>query len=119
MRTLREAIDGRAKTQPDAPFLLAPEPDITVTYAKLRDMSRALDAELADQGVQPGEVVSYMLPNGVSAAGVFLGAMYGGYVVSPISLLAQDSQIEYTLAHSETRIVFAAPEFVDRLRTLA
>jgi acyl-CoA synthetase (AMP-forming)/AMP-acid ligase II len=56
-----------------------------------------------------------MLPNGVSAASVFLGAMYAGYVVSPISLLAQDSQIEYTLAHSETRIVFAAPEFVDRL----
>jgi acyl-CoA synthetase (AMP-forming)/AMP-acid ligase II len=59
-----------------------------------------------------------MLPNGVSAASVFLGAMYAGYVVSPISLLAQDSQIEYTLSHSETRIVFAAPEFVDRLRTL-
>src|SRR5262249_22735113 len=59
------------------------------------------------------------LPNGVSAAGVFLGAMYGGYMASPVSLLAQDSQIEYTPAHSDTPIVFSAPEFVDRLRTLA
>ena len=56
-----------------------------------------------------------MLPNGVAAAGVFLGAMYGGYVVSPVSLLAQDALIEHTLAHSATRIVFAAPEFVARL----
>ena len=64
-------------------------------------------------GIAPGEVVSYMLPNGVAAASVFLGAMYGGYVVSPMSLLAQDALIEHTLAHSETRIVFAAPEFVD------
>ncbi len=52
----------------------------------------------------------------LGAAGVLLGAMYGGYVASPISLLAQDSQIEYTLAHSGTRVVYAAPEFVDRLR---
>jgi len=45
--------------------------------------------------------------------------MYAGYVVSPVSLLAQDAQIEYTLAHSGTRIVFAAAEFVDRLRAVA
>ena len=119
MRTIREAIDWQAATQPDAPFLLAPEPDVAITYAQLRNTAHALAAELAAQRIAPGEVVSYMLPNGVSAAGVFLGAMHGGYVVSPISLLAQDSQIEYTLAHSQTRIVYAAPEFVDRLRMLA
>jgi long-chain acyl-CoA synthetase len=59
-----------------------------------------------------------MLPNGIAAATVFLGAMHGGYVASPVSLLAQDSQIEYTLAHSETRIVFAAPELAERLQAI-
>ena len=44
--------------------------------------------------------------------------MYGGYVVSPVSLLAQDALIEHTLAHSETRIVFAAPEFAARLSSI-
>lgn len=118
MRTLREAIDLRAAAQPDAPFLLAPEPDRTVSYGEFRDLARALCADLAARGIRPGDVVSYMQPNGISAASVLLGAMYGGYVVSPISLLAQDSQIAYSLAHSETRIVFAAPEFVERLRGL-
>src|SRR5262249_3631203 len=66
-----------------------------------------------------GEVVSYMLPNGIAAAGVLLGAMHAGYVASPVSLLAQDALIEHTLAHSRTRIVFAAPEFVPRLTELA
>ena len=115
MRTLREVIDGHAAAQPDAPFLFAPEPDARLTYGELRSTARALDAELAAHGIAPGEIVSYMLPNGVSAASVYLGAMYGGYVVSPVSLLAQDALIEHTLAHSETRIVFAAPEFVARL----
>jgi long-chain acyl-CoA synthetase len=119
MRTLREVIDGHAAAQPDAPFLFAPEPGTGLTYAELRDTARALGAQLRTHGIAPGEVVSYMLPNGVAAASVFLGAMYEGYVVSPVSLLAQDALIEHTLAHSETRMVFAAPEFVDRLRVIA
>jgi long-chain acyl-CoA synthetase len=115
MRTLRDAIDRHAEAQPDAPFLFAPESGTTLTYAGLRVTAQALCAELAALGVRPGEVVSYMLPNGVAAGSVFLGAMYGGYVVSPVSLLAQDALVEHSLAHSQTRVVYAAPEFVDRL----
>jgi acyl-CoA synthetase (AMP-forming)/AMP-acid ligase II len=118
METLREVIDGYAATQPGAPFLFAPEPGTELTYAGIRATARSLGEELAALGIGPGEVVSYMLPNGVAAAGVFLGAMYGGYIASPVSLLAQDALIEHTLAHSATRIVFAAPEFVPRLRAI-
>ena len=118
MRTLRDAIDLYAEAQPEAPFLFAPEPRSILTYAELRANARSLCAELASRGIQPAEVVSYMLPNGVAAAGVFLGAIYGGYVVSPVSLVAQDALLEHTLAHSETRIVYAAPEFVERLRSI-
>ena len=118
MTTLRDVIDWHAAAQPDAPFLFAPEPGTELTYAGLRATARLLCAELAARGIRPGEVVSYMLPNGMAAAGVFLGAMYGGYVVSPVSLLAQDALIEHTLAHSATRIVFAAPEFVPRLEAI-
>src|SRR5262249_43200090 len=46
------------------------------------------------------------------------GAMYAGYVISPVNLLAQDSQVGYMLAHSGTRLVFAAPEFIERLESL-
>ncbi|HLW38457.1 MAG TPA: AMP-binding protein, partial [Candidatus Eremiobacteraceae bacterium] len=62
--------------------------------------------------------VSFMLENGASAATIFLGAMYGGYVVSPINLHAQDAQLEYTLAHSETRIVFTAAANHERLESV-
>jgi len=114
--TIRQLIDEQAAARPDAPLLLAPEADATVTYAEFRAIARGLAAELATHAIRPGDVVSYMLPNGISAASVLLGAMYGGYVVSPVSLVAQDAQIEYTLAHSGARIVFAVPEEVARLR---
>ena len=119
MQTLRDALDTHADARPDAPFILAPEPDTALTFEGLRRSACALHGVLARRGIVEGDVVSYMLPNGISAATVFLGAMYGGYVASPISLLAQDAQIEYVLAHSGTRIVFAAPEFVEGLRALA
>jgi long-chain acyl-CoA synthetase len=118
LRTVRDAIDRHASVQPDAPFLFAPEPGTTLSYAGLRVSAQALCAELAALGIAPGEVISYMLPNGVSAASVLLGGMYGGFVVSPVSLLAQDALVEFTLAHSQTRVVFAAPEFVDRLEAI-
>ena len=118
MRTFRDVIDARADRQADAPFIFAPETGAVLTYGELRVVARSLGAYLAAQGIPPGSVVSFMLPNGLSAASVFLGAMYAGYVVSPVNLLAHDAQLETTLEHSETRLIFAAPEFVERLRLL-
>ena len=118
MRTLRDVIDHHAEVRPDAPFLFAPETDGVITYRELRESSRALAGFLVAAGVAPGEAVSFMLPNGAAAATLLLGTMASGYVVSPLNLLAQDAHLTYTLAHSETRFVFAAPEFVDRIGRL-
>jgi acyl-CoA synthetase (AMP-forming)/AMP-acid ligase II len=118
METLREAIDAHAAARPEAPCVLAPEPDVVLTYRDIARTGRALGAYLAAQGIAPGSVVSFMLPNGVAAASIFLGTMYAGYVVSPVNLLAQDSQLAYTLEHSDTRLVFASPEFIERLEKL-
>jgi len=56
--TIREAIDGHAAARPDAPAILAPEPDRIVTYGQLRGDALALAAALRRRGILPGEVVS-------------------------------------------------------------
>ena len=117
--TLRAVIDHLALEQPEAPLLVDPETDGITTYGNLKRDVDDLAAELAGLGVAPGDVVSTMLPNGRAAVQVFLGAMHGGHVVSPINLLAQDTQLEHVLAHSGTRVVFAAPEHTARLTALA
>jgi sulfoacetate-CoA ligase len=118
LRTLRDVIEHHAETQPDAPFLFAPAPDVVLSYRDLREAARALSRFLAAAGVVPGDVVSFMLPNGVSAATLLVGAMASGYVVSPLNLLSQDAHLGHTLAHSGTRFVFAAPEFIERITRL-
>ncbi|HKP65982.1 MAG TPA: AMP-binding protein [Casimicrobiaceae bacterium] len=116
--TFRAVIDGHASTQPSAPFLLAPEPGIDINYATLRNNCVAFAALLDGLGIASGATVSFMLENGISAASVFLGAMYGGYVVSPINLLAHDAQLEYTLTHSESRLVFTTAANRDRVEAI-
>ena len=113
--TFREVIDRHAVAQPGAAFLLAPEAAVEIDYTTLQATCIAFAALLESRGVAPGATVSFMLENGASAATVFLGAMYGGYVVSPINLHAQDAQLEYTLAHSDTRIVFTSAGNRERL----
>ena len=116
--TLRDVIDAQAAAQPGASFLCAPEPGLEIDYATLQRNCRALAASLAARGIEPGATVSFMLENGIGAATLFLGAMYGGYVVSPINLHAQDAQLACTLAHSDTRIVFASSDNCERLERL-
>jgi long-chain acyl-CoA synthetase len=115
MRTIRRHIDTRAATQPDSPYLIAPETGQTLTYADLRRDSIALARYLLALGLKKGETVSFMAHNGLQTARLFLGAMYGGFVVQPINLLSQSAQLEYVLEHSDTRMVFAASEYRGRL----
>jgi long-chain acyl-CoA synthetase len=113
--TLRTLIDARADAQPDAPFVLAPETVRVLTYAGLRQASRALAAFHGGAGVPGGEAVAFLLPNGVRAASVFLGTMYAGRVVAPQNQLAQDSYLAYAIEHSGARIVFTVEEHAARL----
>jgi long-chain acyl-CoA synthetase len=56
-----------------------------------------------------------MLHNSYQTSRLLLGAMYAGFVVAPLNLLAQASQLAYVLEHSEARVVFTSGEFVERL----
>ena len=118
MRTLRDVIDHHAEQRPDAPFLIAPEASVRLTYSELQRKCRALEGLLQASGVGAGEVVSFMLPNGIAAATLFVGTMYAGRIVSPLNLIAQDALLGHVLAHSETRMVFASADLADRIAEL-
>ncbi|HEY3180668.1 MAG TPA: AMP-binding protein [Casimicrobiaceae bacterium] len=117
MRTFRDVIDEKAKRSPSSPFLFAPEPQSTLTYDDLRRRARAFAADLQSRRILPGAVVGFMLPNGVAAASTFLSAMYGGYIVLPINLLAQDAQLDHILRHAAPAIIVVAPDLEERLRS--
>ena len=108
--TFRDAIAANVSRSPDAPFAFGPEAGATMTWRGLADACDSLAACLEQAGCAHGDIVAFMLPNGLSALTVFLGAMAGGYVVAPINLLAQDAHLDYMLDHARPRVVFASAE---------
>ena len=114
-RTIRAWVERRAAETPDATYLIAPETGRKMSFGELRSASRRLVGFLAARGAKPGERVALLIPNGFQTCRLFIGVMYGGFMVAPLNLLAQPSQLSYVLQHSDTRVIFTTAEFSDRL----
>lgn len=115
--TIREYVDDQAATRPDSVYLIAPEPNLTLTFGGLQRQSRSLTHYLLDSGIRPGDKVALLMHNGFQTCRLFIGLMYGGFCVTPLNLLAQPAQLEYVLEHSGATVVFASPDQLERLRT--
>ena len=119
MRTIRYYIDKRAAEQPDKIFAIAPETGLELTYGALKDDSIAFGKHLMKRGIRKGDKISFMMGNGYQTTKIFLGTMYAGVVVAPLNLMAQPSQLEYVLDHSDTRLVFFCEEHGEKLKAAA
>jgi long-chain acyl-CoA synthetase len=115
VRTVRSFLDRWAAERPGAPYLIAPETKRSFTFENLRHESANLHRYLRSEGLKPGDKVGFYCANGWQAAAIFIGAMYGGFVVVPLNLLAGPSQLEYVAGHSGVRLVFADAENAPRL----
>ena len=119
MRTIRHYIDMHAAREPDKIYMFAPEPNLTLTYAQLQHDSIELGKYLNNKGLQKGDKISFMLGNGYQTTKIFLGGMYAGLVVAPLNLMSQPSQLEYMMAHSDTRLIFFSADHKERLEKAA
>jgi long-chain acyl-CoA synthetase len=114
-RSFTELVRARAAQAPAAPFVIAPETGRVLTYGALLDATRALHARLTEEDIGTGEIVGFMLPNGIAAATAFVATMACGRIVAPFNLLAQDAQLDYVMGHAAPRLVFATAEHAARL----
>ncbi|MDJ0739949.1 MAG: AMP-binding protein [Gammaproteobacteria bacterium] len=116
MTTLRDLIDDNARSQPDKPFLLAPEPGTQMGYAQLREHAHAIAAHLEALGIAKGDKVAMLLPNGYWTTALLLGVMYSGRVIVPLNAVSGDAALSYVIEHADTRAVFVDDELADRYR---
>ena len=119
MKTIRYFIDKQAETQPDKIYMIAPEPGLSLSYGQLKEDSIRFGKYLAKMGLHKGDKVSFMLANGYQTAEIFLGTMYAGFVVAPLNLMSQPSQLVYVLEHSDAKVVFYTDDQKERLEEAA
>jgi len=107
-RTLREVLAAHAAREPRRPFLVSPETGRVLSYGEIERQARNLARYLALRGLARGDRVALYLHNGYQTTLLFLSAMIGGFVIVPLNLVAQRSQLAYVLGHCGARLVFTS-----------
>ena len=81
------------------------------TFADVDRSARALAGALAADGVGPGDVVLFQLPNWLEAGITFWAAAYLGAVVVPVVHFYGRKEIEYIVAATDPVVVVTAERF--------
>ncbi len=116
--TVRALIERQAALRPEALYAVATESGAQIRYGELARSCRQVTAWLQAHGVQAGDTVSLVMPNGLNTLRLLLGAMHGGVIVNPVNLVSQPDQMRHVLMHSDCRLVCVAPEWEARVRGL-
>jgi acyl-CoA synthetase (AMP-forming)/AMP-acid ligase II len=115
LRTIRHVIDERAENGGDRVYLIAPESRLELTFSRLKEDCVGFGKHLMRLGLKKGDKISFLMGNGYTTSKIFLGAMYSGFVIAPFNLLAQPSQLEHVLNHSNTKLVFFTEDQKEKL----
>jgi acyl-CoA synthetase (AMP-forming)/AMP-acid ligase II len=116
MRTVRELIARAAARVPDAVYAVSTDTGAALSYRALQAGCRQIARQLDAHGIPRGAVVSLVMPNGVATLQLLLGVLWAGRCVNPVNLLATGEPMRYVLDHSDCALVFAAPEWAERVR---
>lgn len=81
-----------------------------ITYAQLVDQVRRCAAGLRQLGLQPGDRVAVVAPNGTAWVVADLATMFAGGVTVPVHTTFSSALIRYVLEHSGASIVVAVGE---------
>ncbi len=81
-----------------------------LTYAELLAGAERVAGGLAAAGVEPGDRVGLMLPNGNDFVVAFFGTLFAGAAVVPINTRFTESEVDYVVGDSGAKHVFRPGE---------
>ncbi|MCU1458588.1 MAG: AMP-dependent synthetase and ligase [Actinomycetia bacterium] len=123
--TLGQLLARGLRTYPDLAFTF--RSDVrpwSGTYADMDLMARRIAGELQAQGVGPGSVVSFQLPNWMEAAATFYAVCYLGAVIVPIVHFYGAKELGYILRRTGVEVFvttrrFGHQDFLANLASIA
>ncbi len=117
-RSIQELIAAQAKAFGNKTFLIYPEDHREITYtaldhwtAQVAHLIRKLKVDVKDFG-------SILMANSPEFVFCYLGLMRAGCVAGPINIHLAAPEITYILNHSESKVLFTTPEFLDRIESI-
>jgi cyclohexanecarboxylate-CoA ligase len=104
-RTLWGYLDIHRRESPSRTALV--HPDGRMSYAELCREAEALALGLVDAGAQPGDTVSYQMPNWTETVLIALAALRIGAICNPIVPIYRSREVAFLLKDARARFVFA------------
>jgi long-chain acyl-CoA synthetase len=98
----------------DPTYLAVVDPDGTEHRAgELLARSNQLVHGLRSLGLQPGDAIAEVLPNGVAPVELFLAATQAGFYLTPINFHLTGPEIAYIVKDCEAKAVFVHPRYAE------
>ncbi|WP_068269074.1 long-chain-fatty-acid--CoA ligase [Aldersonia kunmingensis] len=87
--------------------------DRALTFTEFDSAAARVATLLEQAGIDPGDRVAVMLPNTPAFAVVFYGILRRGAVAVPMNPLFKAREVEFCLANTSAKAMFAAPAFAE------
>jgi acyl-CoA synthetase (AMP-forming)/AMP-acid ligase II len=113
---LHEVLDRRASEQADGHF--AASADRVVRNAQAAHEVRRLASALHDAGVEPGERIAVLAPNGIEFVELIYAASRAGVALVPLNTRLATDEWTFIIDDAQPRVLFVADSFVDRIDAL-
>jgi cyclohexanecarboxylate-CoA ligase len=108
-RSLYQDVAVHARRLPDKVALVAYRGDGTqrdvLSYRQLVRMADRFAGALLELGVQPGDTVSFQLPNWWQTPAIYLACVRIGAVANPILTILRSREVEFILNRARSRVV--------------
>ncbi|HEY3669797.1 MAG TPA: AMP-binding protein [Acidimicrobiia bacterium] len=109
---LADVLDPRAD---DATTVAVYTTTDEVTRAELRARAEALAALLREGGLQPGQAVAVMLPNGPDVVAALFGIWFAGGVYVPLNPRLSADELAHVIAEDRPAAILTRPEDAARV----
>lgn len=121
-RTITDFLDEAAAATPDKPAFV--DSRRVVTYAELKRLVDRAALGLLERGIEPGDVVSFQLPNWVEWIVVHYAASRIGAISNPLIPIYREREVGFMVSLAESKLIvvprefrgFDYPAMVERLR---
>ncbi len=115
--TISGDLRRSAERNPEAIAIVSGER--SVSYAELDQLANGVAAGLREQGVERGDRVTIMLPNGVEAVAAIQGTLRAGAAISPLNPTTKRDRLAQVLERTEPALVLCDREQVERAQDAA
>ena len=110
--TLPAVLDAYAAAYPAQLFVVAD--DRRQTVADFAADCRRFATSLLDRGLEPGDAIGVLIPNGWRWLIVALGAHYAGVICVPLNTWYKETELQTAVSKTKIKLIFAARTFFGR-----